>query len=182
MRSSTHPGIWTVARPPLRGIASHVLQEIETCSCGCWRRAVPGEIAAEDAAKRLRQVHGRPAQWMVATAGSASHFPAADSLPPGSASRPGIEQWLPAQSQSHHQARRCLHLRTLLIHGARSVLARAKQVNQIDPTRLSRLQQWGLQLQHVSGTTRPPSPGQQAGAYLLGRGRTRTRYEPGYGA
>jgi len=76
-----------------------------------------------------------------------------------------------------------VYLRTLLIHGARSVLARAKQLSQIDPARLSRLQQWGLQLQRRVGHNKAAV----ALANKLARicwavWRTDTPYQPRYGA
>ena len=43
------------------------------------------------------------------------------------------------------------YLRMLLIHGARSVLARAKQLHLGQPGQLTRLQRWGLQLEQRCG-------------------------------
>lgn len=172
----------------LRTALQAVLQEIETLQLRLLavERSLE-EIAANDAAvKRLRQVEGiglLNATAMVATAGSASHFPSGRQF----------AAWLgitPRESSSGFRRnlgritkRGDVYLRTLLIHGARSVLARAKQVNRIDPTRLSRLQQWGLQLQRRIGHNKAAV----ALANKLARicwavWRTETRYEPGYGA
>ncbi len=134
----------------------------------------------------LRQVEGiglLNATAMVATAGSASHFP----------SGRHFAAWLgitPRESSSGFRRnlgritkRGDVYLRTLLIHGARSVLTRAKQLNRIDPARLSRLQQWGLQLQQRVGHNKAAV----ALANKLARicwavWRTETCYQPGYGA
>lgn len=43
------------------------------------------------------------------------------------------------------------YLRMLIIHGARSVMARAKQLNIGKPEQLTRLQRWGLQLENRVG-------------------------------
>lgn len=43
------------------------------------------------------------------------------------------------------------YLRMLLIHGARSTLVRAKQLNIRQPGQLTRLQRWGLQLEQRAG-------------------------------
>ena len=120
---------------------------------------------------------------MVATAGSASHFPSGRQF----------AAWLgitPRESSSGYRRqlgritkRGDVYLRTLLIHGARSVLARAKPLIRIDPGRLSRLQQWGLQLQQRVGHNKAAV----ALANKLARicwavWRTDTAYQPCYGA
>jgi transposase len=120
---------------------------------------------------------------MVATAGSASHFPSGRQF----------AAWLgitPRESSSgfRHNLGRItkrgdVYLRTLLIHGARSVLVRAQQLNRIDPARLSRLQQWGLQLQRRVGHNKAAV----AMANKLARicwavWRTESAYQPGHGA
>ena len=172
----------------LRGALQAVLQEIETLQLRLLavERSLE-EIAAEDAAvKRLRQVEGiglLNATAMVATAGSASHFP----------SGRHFAAWLgitPRESSSGYRRnlgritkRGDVYLRTLLIHGPRSVLARAKQLSRTDPGRLSRLQQWGLQLQRRIGHNKAAV----ALANKLARicwavWRTETRYQPDYGA
>ena len=145
------------------------------------------KIAADDAAvKRLRQVEGiglLNATAMVATAGSASHFPSGRQF----------AAWLgitPRESSSGYRRqlgritkRGDVYLRTLLIHGVRSVLARGKPLSRIDPGRLSRLQQWGLQLQQRVGHKKAAV----ALANKLARicwavWRTDTAYQPCYGA
>ena len=172
----------------LRVALQAVLQEIETLQLRLLavERSLE-EIAAEDAAvKRLRQVEGiglLNATAMVATAGSASHFPSGRQF----------AAWLgitPRESSSGFRRnlgritkRGDVYLRTLLIHGARSVLTRAKQLNRIDPTRLSRLQKWGLQLQRRIGHNKAAV----ALANKLARicwavWRTDTAYQPCYGA
>lgn len=172
----------------LRGALQAVLQEIETLQLRLLaiERSLE-EIAAEDAAvKRLREVEGiglLNATAMVATAGSASHFP----------SGRHFAAWLgitPRESSSGYRRnlgritkRGDVYLRTLLIHGARSILARAKQLNRTDPARLSRLQRWGLQLQQRVGHNKAAV----ALANKLARicwavWRTNTAYQPGYGA
>ena len=172
----------------LRSALHAVLQEIEALQLRLLaiERSLE-EIAADNAAvKRLRQIEGiglLNATAMVATAGSASHFP----------SGRHFAAWLgitPRESSSGYQRnlgritkRGDVYLRTLLIHGARSVLARAKQLHRIDPARLSRLQQWGLQLQRRVGHNKAAV----ALANKLARicwavWRTETRYQPGYGA
>jgi len=145
------------------------------------------EIAAEDVAvKRLRQVEGiglLNATAMVATAGSATHFP----------NGRRFAAWLgitPRESSSGFRRnlgritkRGDVYLRTLLIHGARSVLARAKRLNRSDPERLSTLQRWGLQLERRIGHNKATV----ALANKLARicwavWRNETSYQPGYGA
>ena len=172
----------------LRVALQAVLQEIETLQLRLLaiERSLE-EIAAEDAAvKRLRQVEGiglLNATAIVATAGSASYFPSGRQF----------AAWLgitPRESSSGFRRnlgritkRGDVYLRTLLIHGARSVLTRAKQLNRIDPARLSRLQQWGLQLQRRVGHNKAAV----ALANKLARicwavWRTDTAYQPSYGA
>ena len=145
------------------------------------------EMAAEDTAvKRLRQVEGiglLNATAMAATAGSASYFP----------NGRRFAAWLgitPRESSSGFRRnlgritkRGDVYLRTLLIHGARSVLARAKQLNRSDPTRLSTLQRWGLQLEQRIGHNKATV----ALANKLARicwavWRNETSYQPGYRA
>ena len=145
------------------------------------------EIAAEsDAVKRLRQVEGiglLNATAMVATAGSAQHFP----------NGRRFAAWLgitPRESSSGFRRnlgritkRGDVYLRTLLIHGARSVLARAKRLSRTDPERLSTLQRWGLQLERRIGHNKATV----ALANKLARicwavWRNETSYQPGYGA
>lgn len=145
------------------------------------------EIAAKDAVvKRLRQVEGiglLNATAMVATAGSANHFP----------NGRRFAAWLgitPRESSSGFRRnlgritkRGDVYLRTLLIHGARSVLARAKQLSRVNPERLSTLQRWGLQLERRIGHNKATV----ALANKLARicwavWRNATSYQPGYGA
>ena len=172
----------------LRGALQAVLQEIEALQLRLLavERSLE-EIAAEDAAvKRLRQIEGiglLNATAMVATAGSANHFPSGRQF----------AAWLgitPRESSSGYRRnlgritkRGDVYLRTLLIHGARAVPARAKQLNRIDPTRLSRLQQWALPLQQRIGHNKAAV----ALANKLARicwavWRTGTAYQPGYAA
>lgn len=172
----------------LRLALQAVLQEIETLQLRLLaiQRSLE-EIAAEDAAvKRLQQVEGiglLNATAIVATAGSASHFPSSRQF----------AAWLgitPRESSSGFRRnlgritkRGDVYLRTLLIHGARSLLARAKQLNRSDPSRLSTFQQWGLQLQQRIGHNKAAV----ALANKLARicwavWRNEARYQPGYGA
>lgn len=172
----------------LQGALQALLQEIETLQLRLLaiQRSLE-EVAAEDAAvKRLRQVEGiglLNATAMVATAGSASHFH----------SGRRFAAWLgitPRESSSGYRRnlgkitkRGDVYLRTLLIHGARSVLARAKQLGRSDPARLSRLQQWGLQLERRVGHNKAAV----ALANKLARicwavWRNDTAYQPRYGA
>lgn len=172
----------------LRVALQAVLQEIEALQLRLLavERSLE-EIAAEDAAvKRLRQVEGiglLNATAMVATAGSASYFPSGRQF----------AAWLgitPRESSSGFRRnlgritkRGDVYLRTLLIHGARSVLTRAKQLNRIEPARLSRLQQWGLQLERRVGHNKAAV----ALANKLARicwavWRTDTPYQPCYAA
>ena len=172
----------------LRSALQAVRQEIDTLQLRLLavERSLE-EIAADDAAvKRLRQVEGiglLNATAMVATAGSASYFPNGRQF----------AAWLgitPRESSSGFRRnlgritkRGDVYLRTLLIHGARSVLARAKQLHRVDPTRLSRLQQWGLHLQQRIGHNKAAV----ALANKLARicwavWRTESAYQPRYGA
>jgi transposase len=182
------PGYLDALPGYLRVALQAVLQEIEALQLRLLavERSLE-EIAAEDAAvKRLRQVEGiglLNATAMVATAGSAGYFPSGRQF----------AAWLgitPRESSSGFRRnlgritkRGDVYLRTLLIHGARSVLARAKQLNRIDPARLSRLQKWGLQLQRRVGHNKAAV----ALANKLARicwavWRTDTAYQPSYGA
>ena len=172
----------------LRLALQAVLQEIETLQLRLLaiQRSLE-EITAEDAAvKRLRQVEGiglLNATAMVATAGSPSHF--------GNGRK--FAAWLgitPRESSSGYRRnlgritkRGDVYLRTLLIHGARSVLARAKQLSRSDPARLSRLQRWALQLEQRAGHNKATV----ALANKLARicwavWRNDTPYQPGYAA
>lgn len=163
----------------LRLALQGVLQEIDVLQLrmSAAQRALE-EIAVEDrAVKRLRQVEGiglLNATAMVATAGSASHFPSGRQF----------AAWLgitPRESSSGFRRhlgritkRGDVYLRTLLIHGARSVLARAKQLNRQDPTRLSRLQQWGCNSNGASVTTGRPWPWPTSSRVSVGRYGERT--------
>ena len=172
----------------LRLALQAVLQEIESLQLRMLavERSL-AEVAAEDpAVKRLRQVEGiglLNATAMVATAGSATHFP----------NGRRFAAWLgitPRETSSGFRRnlgritkRGDVYLRTLLIHGARAVLARAKQLNRVDPSRLSRLQRWGLQLQQRIGHNKAAV----ALANKLARicwaiWRNETSYQPGYRA
>ena len=172
----------------LRLALQAVLQEIETLQLRLLaiQRSLE-EIAAEDAAvKRLRQVEGIGlfnATAMVATAGSPSHF--------GNGRK--FAAWLgitPRESSSGYRRnlgritkRGDVYLRTLLIHGARSVLARAKQLNRFDPTRLSRLQRWALQLeQRVGHNKATVALANKLARICWAVWRNETSYQPGYGA
>lgn len=172
----------------LRAALQGVLHEIEVLQLRMLaiERALEEIARNDEVVKRLRQVEGiglLNATAMVATAGSASHFH----------SGRRFAAWLgitPRESSSGYRRnlgkitkRGDVYLRTLLIHGARSVLARAKQLGRSDPARLSRLQQWGLQLERRVGHNKAAV----ALANKLARicwavWRNDTPYQPGYGA
>ena len=76
-----------------------------------------------------------------------------------------------------------VYLRTLLIHGARSVLARAKQLARVDPDRLSRLQQWGLQLaQRIGHNKATVALANKLARICWAVWRNSGSYQPSYGA
>lgn len=113
------------------------------------------ELAAErPEVQRLRGVEGiglLNATALVGSAGSPRHFK----------SGRHFASWLgltPRESSSGRTRvlgritkRGNVYLRTLLIHGARSVLARAKQLTRTQPDRLSPLQRWAMQLERRIG-------------------------------
>jgi transposase len=106
------------------------------------------------AVQRLRQVPGiglLTATALVAAAGSAQTFPSGRHF----ASWLGIT---PKESSSGHRRylgriskQGSVYLRTLIIHGARAVLARAKQLARSTERPLNRLYQWALQLEQRVG-------------------------------
>ena len=172
----------------LRSALQAVLQEIESLQLRMLavERSLE-EMTAEDlAVKRLRQVEGiglLNATAIVATAGSASHF----------ANGRKFAAWLgitPRESSSGYRRnlgritkRGDVYLRTLLIHGARSVMARAKRLSRSDPTRLSRLQRWGLQLeQRVGHNKATVALANKLARICWAVWRTDTPYQPGYAA
>ena len=104
--------------------------------------------------RRLRQVEGiglLNATALVAAAGSPEQFD----------SGRHFAAWLgltPRESSSGNRRRLGRiskqgdgYLRMLIIHGARSVLARASQLQRLAPDQLSRLQRWALALQQRIG-------------------------------
>jgi transposase len=159
---------------------------IEAGRCDDIERALEQIARNDEVVKRLRQVESigqLNATAMVATAGSANHFH----------SGRRFAAWLgitPRESSSGYRhnlgkitKRGDVYLRTLLIHGARSVPARAKQLARSDPGRLSRLQEWGLQLGRRVGHNKAAV----AFANKLARicwavWRNDIPYQPGYGA
>jgi transposase len=108
----------------------------------------------DDAVRRLRQVPGiglLTSTAMVAAAGSPNHFKSGRHL----------AAWLgitPRESSSGHRRqlgritkRGDVYLRMLIIHGARSVLARAKTLARSGTQSLSRLHRWALKLEQRIG-------------------------------
>lgn len=138
--------------PALRLALSAVLAEIEQLELRV--KAVERqllELTRDDpAVQRLRQVPGiglLTSTALVASAGSAAHFKSGRHL----------AAWLgitPKEHSSGHRRnlgritkRGDVYLRMLLVHGARSVLARAKTLARSGQPPTGQLQRWALQLE-----------------------------------
>ena len=141
---------------PLRLALRAVLDEIAVLELRI--RAVERQLLeltrGDEAVHRLRQVPGiglLTSTALVAAAGSPQHFKSGRHL----------AAWLgitPRESSSGNRRqlgritkRGDVYLRMLLIHGARSVLARAKSVARMAAPALSGLQRWALSLEQRIG-------------------------------
>ena len=106
-----------------------------------------------DDVRVLRQVHGiglLTSTAMVASAGSPHHFPSGRHFSSWLGITPrefssGERRYLGRISKQGDK-----YLRTLIVHGARSVLTRAKQLHKTHQP-LSRLHRWALQLEQRVG-------------------------------
>lgn len=142
--------------PALRAALRSVLDEIAALQLRI--RAVEKQLheltRANDAVTRLQQVPGvglLTSTALVASAGSPSAFKSGRHL----SAWVGVTPRESSSGMRRHLGsitkRGDVYLRMLFVHGARSVLARAKQIAKADRAKLSRLQQWAIELEQRVG-------------------------------
>ena len=145
-----------IVPPPLRLALSAVLAEITQLELRLQgvERQLADLTRDNPAVQRLRQVPGiglLTSTAMVAAAGSAQHFKSGRHL----------AAWLGITPKEHSSGNRRnlgritkrgdVYLRMLLIHGARSVLARAKLLARTGQPSTGQLHRWALQLEQRVG-------------------------------
>jgi hypothetical protein len=107
--------------------------------------------------RQLRTIPGiglLTATGLVAAVGDVQRFPSARHFASYLGLTPREDSTGPRRRLAAISKRGDTYLRMLLIHGARSVLCRAKTQTASPP---DRLRAWALQVERLRGTTRPPS-------------------------